>query len=173
MASVDRSANRTARGVEDVIADVSQLIFTEGLFQRICFLLTLAGRNGQEHIKRRPQLLLSLWIATNPAPDQGGTLLQRRHYLLLRARRGVQIVSRSRSCYRYGKTAEASRHTQMPTKTSTYDAHSGQPSRCGIGGGAVCSSLYSMECRTRSSRSASGMWSAASPLRQRNMQSQN
>lgn len=31
VASVDSSANRTARGVEDVIADVSQLIFAESL----------------------------------------------------------------------------------------------------------------------------------------------
>ena len=68
VASVDGSSDRTARGVEDIIADVSQLIFAEGLLQRIRQLLTLARRSGQNHIKRDPQLLLRLWVTTNLAP---------------------------------------------------------------------------------------------------------
>ena len=68
MAGVDSSADRTAGGVEDVIADVCQLIFAEGLLQRIRQLLTLARRSGQNHIKRDPQLLLRLWVTTNLAP---------------------------------------------------------------------------------------------------------
>ena len=75
VASVDSSAYRTARDVEDVIAEVGQLIFAEGLLQPIRFLLTLARRKGHEHIKRRPQLLLRWWIAINPVPDPGGALL--------------------------------------------------------------------------------------------------
>ena len=129
MAGVDSSADGTAGGVEDIIANVRQLIFAKGLLQRIRQLLTLARRSREDRVQRNPQVLLRLWIATDRAPDPGGVLLQRRHNLLLRARCGVESVRRCRCCYRYRNTGKASDRTQMPTKTLTSDVHDGYLSR--------------------------------------------